>query len=64
MRMLKWWMVGSCLLLVQGYVFAQGNSVKTQVPNGWHLMDKEADGFSGISLDKAYEFSSIQKSKK
>ena len=32
--------------------FAQ-NSV---VPNGWHMMDKEKDGYSGISADKAYQF--------
>ena len=32
--------------------FAQ-NSV---IPNGWHMMDKEKDGYSGISADKAYEF--------
>lgn len=25
-------------------------------PRGWHLLDKESDGFYGISLDKAYEF--------
>ncbi len=56
MRMLKWWTICGCLLLVQTVVFAQGNSIKTQVPNGWHLMDKEQDGFYGISLDKAYEF--------
>ncbi len=32
--------------------FAQ-NSV---VPNGWHMMDKEKDGYNGISADKAYQF--------
>ena len=32
--------------------FAQ-NSV---VPNGWHMMDKAADGYSGVSANKAYEF--------
>lgn len=25
------------------------------MPNGWHLLDAEKDGFSGISLSKAYE---------
>src|ERR1700733_11323029 len=35
--------------------FAQGTSYKI-VPKGWHLMDKEKDGYYGISLDKAYEF--------
>jgi cell wall-associated protease len=27
-----------------------------QNTNGWHLKDKEKDGYQGISLDKAYEF--------
>lgn len=26
------------------------------VPNSWHMMDKNADGYSGISADKAYQF--------
>ncbi len=26
------------------------------IPNGWHMMDKEADGYSGVSVDKAYQF--------
>ena len=34
---------------------AQGNSVK-ELPRGWHLLDKEKDGYFGISLDKAYNF--------
>ncbi|MEO5684794.1 MAG: S8 family serine peptidase [Chitinophagaceae bacterium] len=43
------------LVLSGLHAFAQGTSFKN-VPKGWHLMDKEKDGFSGISLDKAYEF--------
>jgi cell wall-associated protease len=26
------------------------------VPKGWHLLDKEKDGYQGISLQKAYDF--------
>ena len=26
------------------------------IPNSWHMMDKEADGYSGISAGKAYAF--------
>ena len=26
------------------------------IPNGWHMMDKEKDGYNGISADKAYQF--------
>lgn len=32
--------------------FAQTSAV----PNSWHMMDKEADGYSGVSADKAYQF--------
>lgn len=40
---------------------AQGTSVK-ELPKGWHLLDKEKDGFYGISLEKAYEFVKNKKS--
>lgn len=40
---------------------AQGTSVK-ELPKGWHLLDKEKDGFYGISLEKAYEFVKDKKS--
>ncbi|MEP7236408.1 MAG: S8 family serine peptidase [Ferruginibacter sp.] len=26
------------------------------IPNSWHMMDKDADGYAGISADKAYQF--------
>ena len=32
--------------------FAQNSAV----PNSWHMMDKETDGYSGVSANKAYEF--------
>jgi len=38
------------------FSFSQGNAAKTELPKGWHLMDKEQDGVEGISLNKAYEF--------
>jgi subtilisin family serine protease len=41
---------------------AQTNSLKT-VPNGWHLKDQRANGYYGISLDKAYDFVKGKKSK-
>ncbi len=34
-------------------LLAQGTSVKTELPKGWHLLDKEKDGFYGISVNKA-----------
>src|SRR5437867_4556190 len=41
-----------------GTAFGQGTQVSPhrELPKGWHLSDKERDGFYGISLDKAYEF--------
>jgi cell wall-associated protease len=47
--------VAGIFLLSGLQIFAQGTSYKS-VPKGWHLMDKERDGYYGISLDKAYEF--------
>jgi subtilisin family serine protease len=38
-------------------------SVKENVPNGWHLTSRETTGYYGISLDKAYEFLKGRKSK-
>ena len=29
---------------------------KDEIPKGWHLLDKAKDGYSGISLNEAYEF--------
>ncbi len=40
---------------------AQGTSVK-ELPKGWHLLDKDKDGFYGISLQKAYDFVKGKKS--
>ncbi|MCU0404427.1 MAG: S8 family serine peptidase [Chitinophagaceae bacterium] len=31
-------------------------SAQNPVKQGWHLLDKNADGYHGISLEKAYEF--------
>ena len=50
------------LVLTSLQPFAQGTSFKS-VPKGWHLMDKDKDGFYGISLDKAYEFVRAKKLK-
>jgi cell wall-associated protease len=44
------------MLVFQAGVFAQGNSTKPELPKGWHLLDKEKDGYYGISLQKAYQF--------
>jgi subtilisin family serine protease len=44
-------------------MFAQGTSVKTELPKGWHLLDKDKDGFYGVSVNKAYEFARQKKLK-
>ena len=44
-------------------MFAQGTSAKTELPKGWHLMDKEKDGFYGVSVNKAYDFAKLKKLK-
>jgi cell wall-associated protease len=49
----------ACLLAVTG-TFAQAQQDKNprsgEVPKGWHLLDKASEGYSGISINKAYEF--------
>lgn len=53
-------------LLLGSSVFAQEtntNSEEKQVPKNWHLLDKSATGFNGISLDKAYELIKAKKLK-
>src|SRR5271156_5968523 len=56
MRSLKrlMWMIA--MLAISFSLFAQGTAAKQDLPNGWHLMDKEQDGYYGISLKKAYDF--------
>ena len=43
-------------------VAAQGNSVK-ELPRGWQLLDKETDGYYGLSMKKAYDFVKGKKTK-
>lgn len=50
------WLLSILLGCVPFTMFAQGTSVKTELPKGWHLLDKAQDGFYGISVNKAYEF--------
>lgn len=49
--------LASLLLSCSMGTFAQStvNSSKKEVPNGWHLLDAKADGFYGISLERAYK---------
>src|SRR3954471_23046066 len=49
-----------CVLGSQN-IQAQGTQ-KKETPKGWHLMDKDKDGYYGISLQKAYDFVKGKKS--
>ncbi len=57
-------LAGLALFFVTGTVSAQGTSASTrkETPKGWHLMDKDKDGYFGISLQKAYDFVKGKKS--
>src|SRR5215470_17475509 len=45
------------LCFVQVAIAQQDKKSKgNDLPKGWHLLDKEKDGYYGISLNKAYEF--------
>src|SRR5882724_5820366 len=45
------------LVTVQASIAQQDKKTKPgDVPKGWHLLDREKDGYYGISLNKAYEF--------
>lgn len=45
-----------------GFSAITQNQIKEALPNGWHLLDQKETGFSGISLDKAYQFVKDKKS--
>ena len=55
-------MLSSALMVLSGTVSAQGTSKKTETPKGWHLLDKNKDGFYGISLQGAYDLVKDKKS--
>ncbi len=45
-------------LMISTSIFAQ-----TEVPKSWHMMDKETNGYYGVSADKAYDFIKSKKLK-
>ncbi len=51
------------LLALNGLVFSTLFAQKDEVPKGWHMLDKTASGFYGISVDKAYDFVKAKKLK-
>ncbi|MGC4104653.1 S8 family peptidase [Ferruginibacter sp.] len=42
--------------LIPAFSFNSATAQKETTPNGWHMMDKEADGYYGVSSQKAYDF--------
>lgn len=40
-------------LIITGFLASAQTST---IPNSWHMMDKEEDGYSGVSANKAYAF--------
>lgn len=55
---------GALAIFTAGSAQAQGTSAgqKKETPKGWHLLDKNKDGFNGISLAGAYELVKGKKS--
>ena len=55
----------AALLVSSVFSFSQQekNSRNSDVPKGWHLLDKAKDGYSGISLEQAYDFVKSKKIK-
>lgn len=50
-------MIRATVMLAFGIVFsAAAFSQTSSIPRGWHLKDLSADGYYGISLDRAYLF--------
>ncbi|HKO79263.1 MAG TPA: S8 family serine peptidase, partial [Chitinophagaceae bacterium] len=44
------------LFMIGGLISIGLVAQKTEVPKGWHLLDKKDSGYYGISIDKAYQF--------
>src|SRR5579871_6869908 len=63
MRISKLVLLVIFMLALSPSIFAQGTSAKQELPNNSYLLDKQQDGFYGISLNKAYEFAKAKKLK-
>lgn len=51
------------LLAIGGILSLTMFAQKEEVPKGWHLMDRQTNGYNGISIDKAYDFVKAKKLK-
>lgn len=57
-QVLKSFVVAAGFLASSALAGAQTNKGirSTDVPHGWHMLDKAKDGYNGISINEAYEF--------
>lgn len=53
----------TCLLLTGFILVIALQAQNSEVPKGWHMLDKTASGYYGISTDKAYQFVKTKKLK-
>ncbi|HOZ67952.1 MAG TPA: S8 family peptidase [Chitinophagaceae bacterium] len=53
----------TCLLLSGLFFALLLQAQNSEVPKGWHMMDKKASGYYGISSEKAYQFVKSKKLK-
>ncbi|NOT90795.1 S8 family peptidase [Ferruginibacter sp.] len=51
------------VFLISGFIYSETQAQKETTPNGWHMMDKETNGYYGVSTDKAYSFLKTKKLK-
>lgn len=56
MKYLQKTLIGLAILTISATLSFAQTSVKEDQFKGWHLKDKTADGFYGISLEQAYQF--------
>ena len=53
----------SAVLISTIFLSAAVNAQKESTPNGWHMLDKETDGYYGVSAAKAYDLIKTKKLK-
>ena len=53
----------TCLLFTGLILVVALRAQNSEVPKGWHMLDKTANGYYGISTDKAYQFVKTKKLK-
>ncbi len=44
-----------CIVLVANSITSYSQTAVKEVPKGWHMLDKQKDGFYGIGIEKTYQ---------